>query len=72
MAQINFRVENISYPPVPTERAEDAKLFAPMVITVSLSFSEYIFHLYLHNLYNETSCIKPPSEVFGLLLLRVI
>ncbi|WZZ83915.1 hypothetical protein YC2023_104487 [Brassica napus] len=31
--QINFRVENISYPPVPTERAEDAKLFAPMVIT---------------------------------------
>ncbi|KAF2591760.1 hypothetical protein F2Q70_00042024 [Brassica cretica] len=28
--QINFRVENISYPPVPTERAEDAKY---MVIT---------------------------------------
>ncbi|CAF2051886.1 unnamed protein product [Brassica napus] len=31
--QINFRVENISYPPVPTEQAEDAKPFAPMVIT---------------------------------------
>ncbi|RID48918.1 hypothetical protein BRARA_I05392 [Brassica rapa] len=30
--QINFRVENISYPPVPTERAEDAKPFAPMVV----------------------------------------
>ncbi|XP_013602967.1 DNA-directed RNA polymerase III subunit RPC8-like isoform X2 [Brassica napus] len=31
--QIKFRVENISYPPVPTERAEDAKPFAPMVVT---------------------------------------
>ncbi|KAJ0236054.1 hypothetical protein HA466_0260610 [Hirschfeldia incana] len=31
--QIKFRVENISYPPVPIERAEDAKPFAPMVVT---------------------------------------
>lgn len=38
--QIKFRVENISYPPVPIERAEDAKPFAPMVVTVSLSSSE--------------------------------
>ncbi|KAF8046576.1 hypothetical protein N665_3606s0003 [Sinapis alba] len=30
--QIKFRVENISYPPVPIERAEDAKPFAPMVV----------------------------------------
>jgi DNA-directed RNA polymerase III subunit RPC8 len=33
--QIKFRVESISYPSVPTERAEDAKPFAPMVVTVS-------------------------------------
>ncbi|VVA90227.1 unnamed protein product [Arabis nemorensis] len=31
--QIKFRVESISYPSVPTERAEDAKPFAPMVVT---------------------------------------
>ncbi|KAJ4878923.1 RNA polymerase Rpb7 N-terminal domain-containing protein [Raphanus sativus] len=31
--QIKFRVENISYPPVPIERAEDAKPFASMVVT---------------------------------------
>ncbi|CAH2038727.1 unnamed protein product [Thlaspi arvense] len=31
--QIKFRVESISYPPVPIERAEDAKPFAPMVVT---------------------------------------
>ncbi|EOA38813.1 hypothetical protein CARUB_v10011131mg [Capsella rubella] len=31
--QIKFRVEGISYPSVPIERAEDAKPFAPMVIT---------------------------------------
>ncbi|KAF8079899.1 hypothetical protein N665_0994s0024 [Sinapis alba] len=30
--QIKFRVENISYPPVPIERAEDAKPFSPMVV----------------------------------------
>ncbi|KAJ4895381.1 RNA polymerase Rpb7 N-terminal domain-containing protein [Raphanus sativus] len=34
--QINFRVENISYPHVPFERAEDAKPFAPMVVTGTL------------------------------------
>ncbi|CAN7096955.1 unnamed protein product [Brassica rapa subsp. narinosa] len=34
--QINFRVEKISYPPVPTERAEDVKPFAPMVVIGTL------------------------------------
>lgn len=33
--QIKFRVESISYPSVPIERSEDAKPFAPMVVTVS-------------------------------------
>ncbi|KAL1202071.1 hypothetical protein V5N11_015014 [Cardamine amara subsp. amara] len=35
--QIKFRVESISYPSVPTERSEDAKPFAPMVITGNLN-----------------------------------
>ncbi|KAH0916749.1 hypothetical protein HID58_031195 [Brassica napus] len=30
---IDDSCQNISYPPVPTERAEDAKPFAPMVVT---------------------------------------
>ncbi|CAA7026387.1 unnamed protein product [Microthlaspi erraticum] len=34
--QIKFRVESISYPTVPIERAEDAKPFAPMVVTGNL------------------------------------
>ncbi|KAH0913546.1 hypothetical protein HID58_036867 [Brassica napus] len=40
--QINFRVENISYPPVPTEQAEDAKPFAPMVITMMMVWALFL------------------------------
>lgn len=48
LLQIRFRVNNISYPPIPIEADKESHRFAPMVITVSavLVLSSFVFYLH--------------------------
>lgn len=42
MWQIKFRVQSVSYPPIPVEQPKESKPFAPMLITVSILFTIFL------------------------------
>ncbi|TKY62284.1 DNA-directed RNA polymerase III subunit RPC8 [Spatholobus suberectus] len=78
---IKFRVQNVSYPPIPIEQPKESKPFAPMLVTGSLDhdglglvswwFANEVFLIALSLLFYVIHSVNQPLNIWDLVAIFV-